>query len=133
MQKKVLKDTNGYYRCESCQENFETCEFKYILSMKLQDFSDCLWITAFDDVANQILGITATGLHNSFIENIELFEETINKSHMKRIEGVVKVKINETQQGKKSKYILHSVKAPDISKSLAKNLLLIKQALINSN
>lgn len=125
--KKVLKDSDGLFRCESCQESFENCEFKYILSIKLQDYSECLWATAFDDVASIIIGTSATNLHNTFINSIEEFEDIINKSHMQRIEGVVKVKFNDTPQGKRAKYVLSSVKSPDLHKSLLRNLSLIKE------
>ena len=131
--KKVIKENNGLYRCESCQDNFERCDFKYILSIKMQDFSESLWVTAFDEVARLILGVTANQLHESFIENMEEFEDIIARSHMRRIEGVVKVRINETPQGRRPKYVLSTAKLPDVQKSLARNLGLISNYINSGN
>lgn len=127
--KKVVTDSSGMYRCESCAESFEHCEFKYILSMKLQDYSECLWVTAFDDVAFNILEVRAGELQRRYIENAELFEETLQKVYMKRIEGIVKVKMNDTPQGKRPKFILSSVQNFDAGKSLKRNLNIIKELL----
>jgi replication factor A1 len=129
--KKLVKDSDGYYRCEGCQETFNQCEFNYILSIKLQDFADCLWVTAFDEVANTLLGHSATTLHAAFIDNIELFEDIITRSYMKRIEGVVKSKIKETPQGKRPQYVLNSVKFADPLKSMNRNLSIISDYFNN--
>lgn len=128
--KKVIRDGNSWYRCESCQESFEECEYKYMVTMRLQDFSEALWVTAFDDSACIILGHSAASLHNTYIDNSELFDEILEKATMKRIEGTVKVKMSETAQGKRPKYTLSYAKCPDHAKSLKRNLEIISE-LVN--
>jgi replication factor A1 len=127
--KKVLKDSLGLYRCESCAEEFEQCEFRYYLSMRLQDYSDALWVVAFDEVAANIVGISATELHNIYLDSQDKFDEVLQKIHMKRIEGVVKVKISEGAQGKKLQFVLNSVQNFDPVKSIKRNLMIIEELL----
>lgn len=127
--KKVIKDSSGLYRCENCSESFEECEFRYYLNMRLQDYSDSVWAVAFDEVSSNIVGIPATELHNIYIDSQERFDDTLQKVFMKRIEGTLKVKINETPQGRKYQYILNSVQVFDANKSLQRNLKLIEELL----
>ena len=97
--------------------------------MKLQDYSESLWVTAFDEVGASILEVTAGELQRRYIENPDLFEETMNKAYMKRVEGFVKVKMNETPQGRRPKYVLSKVMNLDPGKCLKRNLNIIKELL----
>jgi len=56
--KKVNTD-NGENRCFNCQTEFDRPSLRYTLSMKIEDASNCIWVTAFSKEAEAILGASA--------------------------------------------------------------------------
>jgi len=58
--KKVIpvSDHGGLYRCDKCEKNTEA-SFRYILSLTAMDHTGSSWLTAFQEVAEAILGCTA--------------------------------------------------------------------------
>ncbi|BFZ65104.1 Replication factor A protein 1 [Saitoella coloradoensis] len=62
--KKVLEDTEGQWRCEKCDKSWPAPQWRYIMTLSVNDHTGQAWFSTFDDVGHQILGITATDLHN---------------------------------------------------------------------
>ncbi|ORY31367.1 hypothetical protein BCR39DRAFT_90121 [Naematelia encephala] len=59
--KKVLDNGDGWL-CEKCQKSWPNPIHRYILSLNVMDYAGSFWITAFNEVAEQILGATANEL-----------------------------------------------------------------------
>ncbi|KAJ3128932.1 Replication factor A protein 1 [Nowakowskiella sp. JEL0407] len=57
--KKVLDDGNGQFRCEKCSITTPTPDYRYMLQINLGDHSGSLWATAFNEVAEKIIGVPA--------------------------------------------------------------------------
>ena len=61
--KKVTEAMNGQWNCEKCNKTYDQCKRRYMLSLILQDSSGQAWFTAFDDIANKIVGKTADEMY----------------------------------------------------------------------
>ncbi|EIW73657.1 replication factor A1 [Tremella mesenterica] len=59
--KKVTDEGSGW-RCEKCDKTWPSPIHRYILSMNVMDYAGSFWITAFNEVAEQIMGISANEL-----------------------------------------------------------------------
>lgn len=57
--KKKLRRTGDSFSCESCNEQFEHCAYRYCASMWLVDETEGLWATAFDDPFRSLIGVDA--------------------------------------------------------------------------
>lgn len=60
--KKVIDQANGMYRCEKCNKEFPNFKYRLLGSLSLSDWTDNMWVTAFNDETEKILGITAQEL-----------------------------------------------------------------------
>ncbi|KMV65211.1 replication factor A protein 1 [Encephalitozoon cuniculi EcunIII-L] len=57
--KKVVMEDGGCYRCERCNMTYEDCDYRYMVTMHLGDFSGQMWVSLFDEVATSFFGISA--------------------------------------------------------------------------
>lgn len=68
------------WRCEACQQSFDTCQRRYTLSLKAADSSGSCWLNAFNEQAAQIFGMSADDLHALRENNDGSFERTVQKA-----------------------------------------------------
>jgi replication factor A1 len=54
-----IDDDGGIAKCNTCNKNFPAPAYRYTLSIKLSDHTGSLWISAFDQVAQVIVGENA--------------------------------------------------------------------------
>ncbi|ORX40177.1 hypothetical protein BD324DRAFT_616671 [Kockovaella imperatae] len=59
--KKVMDSGSGWV-CEKCERTWENPIWRYILQMNIMDHVGSIWITGFNEVAEQIMGIPANDL-----------------------------------------------------------------------
>ncbi|WVQ73180.1 hypothetical protein IAR50_002744 [Cryptococcus sp. DSM 104548] len=59
--KKVVED-GGSWRCEKCNRNYDAPIHRYILNINVMDHTGSFWITAFNETAEQLMGISANDL-----------------------------------------------------------------------
>jgi len=60
--KKVTDMSNGMYRCEKCNQEFDTFNWRLMASMNLGDFTGESWVSLFQETGEKVLGITAQEL-----------------------------------------------------------------------
>ncbi|CAO3638936.1 unnamed protein product [Cunninghamella echinulata] len=82
--KKVLQEAEGW-RCEKCQKTHDAPQWKYILTLSIEDSSSHLYVNAFDDVGNALIGKTANEIvaikeadENAYLQ---LFSEALFKTY----------------------------------------------------
>ncbi|RZB93176.1 Replication protein A 70 kDa DNA-binding subunit C isoform B [Glycine soja] len=61
--KKVTNNADGTWHCERCNQSIDTCDFRYLLSMQIQDHTGITWVTAFQESGEEIMGIPAKDLY----------------------------------------------------------------------
>ncbi|CAG9328066.1 unnamed protein product [Blepharisma stoltei] len=115
--KKVILESNGFYRCEKCQESFEQCQYRYLLSVRLHDHSDAIWATAFDDIGTQLLKCSASDLKKLSDEDPEQFEKVVASAQGKMYHGAIKTKSAEGQ-GNKPRMAINSLEPHNSAKAL---------------
>ncbi|CCD27078.1 replication factor A subunit protein RFA1 NDAI_0J01860 [Naumovozyma dairenensis CBS 421] len=60
--KKVIEQPDGTWRCEKCETNNEAPQWRYMLTISVMDETNQLWLTLFNDQAEQLLDIDANKL-----------------------------------------------------------------------
>jgi replication factor A1 len=59
--KKLLMEENGW-RCEKCQKTYPAPEYKYILSLSVEDSTSQIYVNGFDDLGMALLKMPANEL-----------------------------------------------------------------------
>lgn len=62
--KKVVQQTDGTWRCERCEVNHPDPQWRYMLTISVMDETGQMWLSLFNDQAEQLLGIDAGKLTN---------------------------------------------------------------------
>jgi replication factor A1 len=57
--KKVVDQGDGTWRCEKCDVAHPRPEYRYIMSVNVNDHTGQLWLSCFDDVGRIVMGMTA--------------------------------------------------------------------------
>lgn len=65
----MTEDGPNMYRCEKCQQSFPTCDYRYVMSISVADDSGQVWVNAFNESAQVILGKSA-GEMMEYRENV---------------------------------------------------------------
>lgn len=76
--KKVLDDGEGW-RCERCDRSYPEPVRRYIFSANVADFSDDLWISGFNEIGQQLIGMTADQLDAIRTENEGEFKAVLQR------------------------------------------------------
>jgi replication factor A1 len=57
--KKVIDVEDGTWRCEKCDQSYPKPEYRYIMSLDVNDHTGHLLLTCFDEVGRMIIGRSA--------------------------------------------------------------------------
>jgi replication factor A1 len=87
--KKVNELDPGVWRCEKCDKSFPKPQYRYIVSLNVQDHTGQMWLSGFDDTGRIVLGKTADEVaemkENEEAKAVEaVFEEANCKSFVFR-------------------------------------------------
>jgi len=92
--RKVIQQSDDTWRCEKCDVNHPKPNHRYILTLSVVDHTGQLWVTLFDDQAQQLLGQSAGELidlkENDMSENNHAFQQVFNRIQMKEFSFRVK-------------------------------------------
>ncbi|XP_066368674.1 replication protein A 70 kDa DNA-binding subunit A-like isoform X2 [Miscanthus floridulus] len=67
--KKVMRNGDGTWYCDKCNQRTENCEYRYMLSCQIKDHTGTTYVTAFQEAGEAIFGHTAQELF--MIRNVE--------------------------------------------------------------
>lgn len=110
--KKVVKE-GEVYRCDACAETAEFCVYRYVVSMKICDETDGIWVSAFDEKFTEIIGITANDLKRIQDESEEDYKEKVAACLNQRLEFVIRASMQEGGQGLRPKFAIQAVNPVD--------------------
>ncbi|GAA6061586.1 hypothetical protein JCM10212_004336 [Sporobolomyces blumeae] len=57
--KKVSMEAENSWRCEKCEQSYEAPQYRYILSLAVNDFTSQIWLSGFNEIGQEILGVSA--------------------------------------------------------------------------
>jgi replication factor A1 len=60
--KKVTDMGDGTWRCEKCDQSHPKPQYRYIMSLNVNDHTGQLWLSCFDEVGRMIMGMSADQL-----------------------------------------------------------------------
>eukprot|EP00252_Welwitschia_mirabilis_P017167 TRINITY_DN38089_c0_g1_i1.p1 TRINITY_DN38089_c0_g1~~TRINITY_DN38089_c0_g1_i1.p1 ORF type:complete len:797 (+),score=128.77 TRINITY_DN38089_c0_g1_i1:128-2518(+) len=66
---KKVSNYDGTWHCDACGQSFPECNYRYLLQAQVQDATGVTWVTAFQEAAEEIMGITAKELYNLRLED----------------------------------------------------------------
>eukprot|EP00158_Paraphelidium_tribonemae_P003830 Partr_v1_DN26403_c0_g1_i1_m23575 putative Replication Protein len=91
-QKKVTQE-GSEWRCEKCQRTYGYCDYRYIMGFNVSDCTGSAWISTFNDVAQEILGHSASEL-NQFKEtgNDDAYQAVFNEASFKTYSFTLRIK-----------------------------------------
>ena len=96
--KKVVEIDPGQWRCERCDKNHPQPNWRYILSVSVNDYTGQLWLSGFDDTGRLLIGVDANELTRLRDEGEEAkFTETFNDANCKTMIFRVKAKMDTFQ------------------------------------
>ncbi|KAM0912906.1 hypothetical protein ACQ4PT_012512 [Festuca glaucescens] len=93
--KKVTKDVDEMWQCESCEQSSQNCEYRYMLPCQIQDHTGTtMYATAFQDAGEEIIGLPAQDLFRIKHEeqDDEKFAEIIQRARYQHYLFKLKVK-----------------------------------------
>ncbi|GLT81135.1 hypothetical protein SLA2020_525380 [Shorea laevis] len=61
--KKVTPSGNARWLCDRCNQEFEECDYRYLLQVQIQDQTGLTWVTAFQESGEEIMGCSAKELY----------------------------------------------------------------------
>ncbi|XP_021715030.1 replication protein A 70 kDa DNA-binding subunit A-like [Chenopodium quinoa] len=100
--KKVTKSGNTRWVCDRCNQEFEECDYRYLLQAQIQDHSGVTWVTAFQEAGEEILGCSAKELYTlKSEEQDERFAEAIRSKIF--VPFLFKLKVKEETYGEEQR------------------------------
>ncbi|KAJ4957628.1 hypothetical protein NE237_024739 [Protea cynaroides] len=122
--KKVIRSGNKRWQCERCNQEFEECEYRYLLQAQVQDHTGLTWVTAFQESGEEILGCSAKELYllKNEEQDDERFGEIIRSSLFKQY--LFRLKIKEEMYGEEQQVKITVVKAEKLNYSSESTYLL---------
>ncbi|GMH04103.1 hypothetical protein Nepgr_005942 [Nepenthes gracilis] len=122
--KKVTKAGDGRWICDRCNQEFEECDYRYLLQAQIQDHTGLIWVTSFQESGEEILGCSAKELYNLKNEkqDDDKFTEVIRSRLF--LEFLFRLKIKEELYGEEQRVKITVVKADRMDRSTEGRYLL---------
>jgi replication factor A1 len=120
--KKVMLEDNGSYRCERCNRTYPECNYRYMLTMHIADFTGQLWISLFDEVAASFFGIPAKEMREMMDSNPSQLQSLIKGMYFREFFFRIKARQESYNNEVRMRYSAIGVTQVDILKETRKLL-----------
>lgn len=113
--KKVTRSGNTRWQCDRCNQEFEDCDYRYLLQAQVQDHTGLTWVTAFQEAGEEILGCSAKELYLLKYEEEDDFRfgEIIRSRLLNQF--LFRLKIKEEMYGEEQRVKITVVKADKVN------------------
>ncbi|XWS26621.1 hypothetical protein CRYUN_Cryun26dG0046700 [Craigia yunnanensis] len=120
--KKVTQSGNKRWLCDRCNQEFEECDYRYLLQVQIQDHTGLTWVTAFQESGEEILGCWAKEM---YLLKYELQDDTgeIIRSRLFH-HYLFRLKIKEELYGDEQRVKITVVKVDKVNYSAESRYLL---------
>lgn len=81
--KKVTDMSDGTWRCEKCNITHPKPEYRYIMSLNVNDHTGQLWLSCFDDVGRMVMGMSGDQLMELKENDTEAMEKAFEAANCK--------------------------------------------------
>jgi replication factor A1 len=115
--KKVTRSGNARWQCDRCNQEFEDCDYRYLLQAQIQDHTGLTWVTAFQESGEEILGCSAKELYSlKYEEQDDGRFGCIIRSRLFN-QYLFRLKIKEEMYGDEQRVKITVVKADNVNHS----------------
>lgn len=128
--KKVIELNDGSWRCEKCDQNFPAPQYRYMLTISIMDETDQIWLTLFNDQAQQLLGVDANTLMELKENNPDEFAKTTQKIQMNPYDFRIRAREDTYNEQTRIRYTVsnlhelkYKVEADYLAEELSKGLV----------
>ncbi|GAB5586089.1 Replication factor A protein 1 [Umbelopsis nana] len=104
--KKKLVDEGGSWRCEKDQKSFPQPDHRYILQLSISDATAQMYMSAFDEIGNKILGKTATEMVNLKDNDYAEYQQFFRDSYFYLYNFKCKAKMESYNDTERTKYTI---------------------------
>ena len=108
--KKVILGLNSTYNCFQCNNTSTNCIKRYILPVRISDTTMSKWATAFDEVAQTLMGTSADNFEASTSEARQTAAQGVL---LKEFDMTCRVTTTETHRGVINKFTIIRLKPLD--------------------
>nr|KYP66489.1 Replication protein A 70 kDa DNA-binding subunit [Cajanus cajan] len=115
--KKVINNGDGKWHCDRCNQSIEACDYRYILSLQIQDHTGLTWVTAFQESEQddeKFAEIIHKVLFTKYVFKLKIKEETF--SDEQRVKSTV-VKADKVNFASESNFLLDLIDKINTDKS----------------
>ena len=90
--KKVTETGMGKWRCERCNMEFDSIDYRYVLSCSVADHTGSTWVSVFNDAGPAIIGMSAGELQKLKVSGDPGFEAALEEATFKSFNLNLKIK-----------------------------------------
>lgn len=112
-QRKVVGEDGSGFNCEKCGWSGAHCVYRYMLPCVACDGGANQWITAFNDIAEQLIGMKAGELKAIKDGDVQAYEAVIDAAQWKRYVMTLRGKVETYQDQAKLK--VHIIRAAPVN------------------
>lgn len=111
--KKVTR-SGSRWQCDRCNQEFDECDYRYLLQLQVQDHSGLTWMTAFQESGEEIIGCSAKELY--MLKHEQQDDERFSQSMLRGLftQFLLKLKIKEELYGDEQRVKVTVVKAEKV-------------------
>ncbi|KAI4379969.1 hypothetical protein MLD38_006205 [Melastoma candidum] len=120
--KKVTRSGNNWWFCDRCNQEFEECDYRYLLQAQIQDHTGVTWVTAFQEAGEEILRIPAKELYEFKENDDDRFAVSISAGLFTKF--LFRLKVKEETYGEEQRVKVTVVKAEKLEYSLESRIML---------
>ncbi|EAW13773.1 replication factor A subunit protein RFA1 [Aspergillus clavatus NRRL 1] len=124
--KKVTELDPGQWRCESCDKTHLRPEYRYIMLINVSDHTGQLWLSCFDEVGRQLLGISADELMDMRQSESNLAGEVFQEANCRTWNFRCRAKLDHYGDQPRIRYQVSSAKAINYSEEASRLMNLIQ-------
>ncbi|KMQ93699.1 replication protein a 70 kda dna-binding subunit [Lasius niger] len=107
--KKLIDQSTGIFRCEKCNRDYPNFAYRLLASMNIADATGSRWITAFNEDAEKILGMSAQELGELKENDNDAYMQKFAEASFKRFTFSLRVRSEVFQDEMRVKHTCASV------------------------
>ncbi|KAI4290913.1 replication factor A1 [Pancytospora philotis] len=125
--KKVVPEADGSYHCEKCGQSASTCNYRYMLSVHVGDFTGQLWVMLFDEAGRALFGMPAQQLKEMGEESPQDMLGIVKSASAKEFVMRMKIKDDMYNGEMRKRYTCTSIRPLDYEAEAGRLLSTIEQ------
>ncbi|BGP46042.1 Replication factor A protein 1 [Rhodotorula kratochvilovae] len=107
--KKMSQEGDRQWRCEKCEMTYEAPQYRYIISMCVNDYTSQIWVSGFNEVGQDLFGKSADEMQALKEDDDPLYQATITAAVGKCYNLSIKAKADSFGDQTRVRYQIQSM------------------------